>query len=93
MVEKLRLVEFTPLSVKPATSVYIPRAVGIDTSYNKDGVAFICRHVRELSCEEGITSFQRILREHKGGFEQDKDMETILVLWTSGLSIEKLQNS
>jgi hypothetical protein len=84
------LVELTPLSVKPATSVYTPRAVEIETTYKKDDVAFICGHVRDLSCQEAVMSFQHILHQHQGGFDQDKDMETVLVLWTRGLPIEKV---
>jgi hypothetical protein len=84
------LVELTPLSVKPATSVYTPRAVEIETTYNKDGVAFICGHVKDLSCYGAFLSFQQILRQHQGGFEQDKDMESVLVLWTRGLPVEKI---
>jgi hypothetical protein len=82
------LVELTPLSVRPATSVYTRRAVEIETSWNKDGVAFICGHVKDIACRDAVVAFQQILSQHKGGFEQDKDMETVLVIWNSGLSIE-----
>ena len=84
------LVELTPLSVRPATSVYTPRGVEIETTFDKDNVAFVCGHVKEVPCHEAVSSFRQILRNHKGGSDQDKDMEAVLVLWSRNMPIENV---
>jgi len=85
------LVELTPLSVRPATSVYTSRAVEIETAYFKDRVAFICGHIRNLSCNDAAASFQRILstRTNKQ-LEEDKDFEVVLAMWQYSLTIEDI---
>lgn len=75
------LVEVTPLSVRPATSVYTRRAIEIESVYNKDAVAFVCGHVPEMDCNSAATGFRNLLRNHKRLFQVDKDMETVLAIW------------
>lgn len=85
------LVELTPLSVRPATSVYTPRAVEIEAAYFKDRVAFVCGHVRTLSCQAATESFQKIFNTRRGThLEEDRDSEIILAMWQCSLPIEKV---
>jgi hypothetical protein len=82
------LVEVTPLSVRPATSVYTSRAVEIKATLNKSGVAFVGGHVREADAREAIEAFRNILESHIGTIDEDKDMEAILAIWSETLSLE-----
>ena len=66
------LVELTPLSVAPATSVYAPHAVEIRSIEQRDEVAFVCAHIRQTSrVDEAITSFKQILRSRVNKPEGD----------------------
>jgi hypothetical protein len=82
------LVEVTPLSVRPATSVYTSRAVEIEATLNKSGVAFVGGHVREADAREAIDAFRNILESHIGTIDEDKDMEAILAIWSETFSLE-----
>jgi hypothetical protein len=82
------LVEVTPLSVRPATSVYTPRAVEIETTFNKTGVAFIGGHVRQTDSRQAINAFKHILESHVGTIDEDKDMEAVLAIWSETPSLD-----
>ncbi|KAF2867755.1 hypothetical protein BDV95DRAFT_622089 [Massariosphaeria phaeospora] len=85
------LVEVTPLSVRPATSVYTPRAVEIESSLNKSGVAYVGGHVKEAESGEAIEAFKNILQTHAASTVADKeDMEAVLVIWSQACSLDQI---
>lgn len=66
------LVELTPLSVAPTTTVYTQHAVEIKPSERRDEAAFVCVHIKQTdSVREALASFKHILRSRvdklKGG--------------------------
>lgn len=85
------MVELTPLSVAPATSVYTSRAVEIEPLYNKDRVAFVCAHVSAISnVEDAIEGFRELLSHRSGILDDDRDMEIIMAEWNSSLTLEEV---
>jgi hypothetical protein len=67
------LVELTPLSVFPATSVYTPRGVEIVPFYSKDKVAFVCGHVRRVNdIAPAVVAFRDLLRNRCKSIETQK---------------------
>ena len=85
------LVELTPLSVAPATSVYTSRAVEIEPSYAKDRVAFVCGHTKTISdANEALEGFKELIDHGAGKLEEDKDREIVLAVWHSSLSLEEV---
>lgn len=68
------LVELTPLSVAPATSMYTPKAVEIKPSEQRDEVAFICAHIKQTDhVHEALASFKHILRSRANKAKNDGD--------------------
>ena len=68
------LVELTPLSVAPATSVYTPNAVEIKPSEQRDEVAFVCAHIRQTDhVHEALASFKHIFRPRVNKAKNDGD--------------------
>ena len=54
------LVELTPLSVAPASSVYTSDEVEIEPSEQRDRLAFVCAHVRcTMRVYDALTAFKR----------------------------------
>lgn len=84
------LVEVTPLSVRPATSVYTPRAVEIEDSFSKDNFAFICAHVRDADANEAVESFKDVFERHVGSIDDDKDAEGVLAIWFRKPKLEEV---
>lgn len=85
------LVELTPLSVAPATSVYTSRAVEIEPSYAKDRVAFVCGHTKTILDANGaVDGFKELIDHRAGKLEEDKDREIVLTVWHSSLSLEQV---
>ena len=65
------LVELTPLSVAPATSMYTPNAIEIKPSEQPNQVAFIYAHIKQTDhVHEALASFKHILRS---GVDKAKD--------------------
>ena len=57
------LVELTPLSVAPATSVFTQHAVEIKPSEQRDEAAFVCAHIKQTNrVGDALASFKHILR-------------------------------
>lgn len=68
------LVEITPLSIAPATSVYTNQAVEIKPSVQRDEVAFVCAHIKQTDrVLEALASFKHILRSRVDKVKGDKD--------------------
>lgn len=85
------LVELTPLSVKPATSVYTSRAIEIEPLYAKDRVAFVCGHTKTiLDANKAVDGFKELMNHGAGKLEEDKDREIVLTVWHSSLSLEEV---
>lgn len=83
------MVELTPLSVAPATSVYTPRAIEIEPFHAKDRIAFVCGHVKAVSnANEAVDGFQELMTQNAGKLEEDKDREIVLAVWHSSLALE-----
>ena len=56
------LVELTPLSVAPATSVYTQHAVEIRPSEQRDEAAFVCAHIKQTDrVRDALASFKHML--------------------------------
>lgn len=93
------LVEITPLSVAPATSVYTKQAVEIKPSEQRDEVAFVCAHIKQTDrVLEALASFKHILRSRvdkvKGDGDGDastdqEDYELVLGMKRSLLTAEQ----
>lgn len=84
------LVELTPLSVAPASSVYTPRAVEIEPFQAKDRLAFVCGHVKAIpDANKAVDSFKELMDHGAGKIEEDKDREIVLTVWHSSLSLEE----
>lgn len=85
------LVELTPLSVSPATSVFTPRAVEISPTYERDRVAFVCAHVSQITdVSDAIAGYQDLLRLAAGPKVEDGDKEVVLAIWGSSLGLEEV---
>jgi hypothetical protein len=82
------LVELTPLSVEPATSVWTPRAVEILPHYDRDGVAFVCGHVRKIAGIEAVRGFGELTSLLNGRAADDRDRELVLAIWRTGLTLD-----
>ena len=68
------LVEITPLSIAPATSVYTKQAVEIKPSEQRDEVAFVCAHIKQTDrVLEALGSFKHILRSRVDKVKGDND--------------------
>ena len=68
------LVEMTPLSIAPATSVYTKHAVEIKPSEQRDDVAFVCAHIKQTDrVLEALVSFKHILRSRVDKVKGDSD--------------------
>ncbi len=68
------LVEMTPLSIAPATSVYTKHAVEIKPSEQRDEVAFVCAHIKQTDrVLEALASFKHILRSRVDKVKGDSD--------------------
>ena len=68
------LVEMTPLSIAPATSVYTKHAVEIKPSEQRDDVAFVCAHIKQTDrVLEALRSFKHILRSRVNKVKGDSD--------------------
>lgn len=68
------LVELTPLSVAPATSVYTRHAVEIKPSEQRDEVAFVCAHIKQTTdVYQALKSFKHILRSRVDNVKGDND--------------------
>lgn len=68
------LVEMTPLSIAPATSVYTKHAVEIKPSEQRDEVAFVCAHIKQTDrVLEALESFKHILRSRVDKVKGDSD--------------------
>lgn len=75
------LVELTPLSVFPATSVYTPRAVGIQPLDSKDKVTFIRGHVRDVHITmSALIAFWEFVNDGSSSLQLDKDNQINLVI-------------
>ena len=78
------LVELTPLSVAPATSVFTLQGVEIEPSEQRDRVAFVCAHVSKTDDIAGAFSafksllLARIQRASGGKASDDRDSEIVL---------------
>jgi hypothetical protein len=73
--------------------VYTPRAVEIETTLNKTGVAYVGGHVKEAGSREAIEAFKNILQTHEASTVADKeDMEAVLVIWSQGCSLDEMAN-
>lgn len=83
------LVELTPLSVSPASSVYTPHAVEIEPSEQRDQVPYVCAHTRQttrrvLSVLQGFGQLSSSWRAKK----EDQDSEIVLAIKGNTLSAE-----
>ena len=68
------LVERTPLSVAPATSVYTQHAVEIKPSEQRDEVVFVCAHIKQTSdVYQALKSFKHIIRSRIDNVKGDSD--------------------
>lgn len=68
------LVELTPLSVAPTTSVYTQHAVEIKPSERRDEAAFVCVHIKQTdSVREALASFKHIFRSRVEKLKGDGD--------------------
>lgn len=68
------LVEMTPLSVAPATSVYTKHAVEIKPSEQRDEAAFVYAHIKQTDrVLEALASFKHILRVRVDKVKGDSD--------------------
>ena len=57
------LVELTPLSVAPATSIFTQHAVEIKPSEKRDEAAFVCAHIKQTNhVGDALATFKHILR-------------------------------
>ena len=92
------LVELTPLSVAPATSVYTQHAVEIKPSEQRDEVAFVCAHIKQTDrVRDALASFKHILdsRVKKARNDSSKvsadreDYEIVLGMKGSTLTAEQ----
>ncbi len=93
------LVEMTPLSTAPATSVYTKHAVEIKPSEQRDDVAFVCAHISQTDrVLEALVSFKHILRSRvdKANGDSDgnastdqEDYELVLGMKRSSLTAEQ----
>ena len=82
------LVELTPLSVAPASSVYTPHGVEIDPAEQKDRVAFVCAHTKQTSeVASVLTAFKTILQSRDEVLEIDRDYEIVLGMRGSELTL------
>ena len=72
------LVELTPLSVAPATSVFTPHAVEIKPSEQRDEAAFVCAHIKQTDrVGEALASFNHIIRSRVDKVKCDSNDNTI----------------
>lgn len=93
------LVELTPLSVAPTTSVYTQHAVEINPSERRDEAAFVCVHIKQTdSVREALASFKHILRSTVDKLKGDgdgnastdqEDYEIVLGMKRNPLTAEK----
>lgn len=85
------LVELTPLSVAPATSVFTCRAIEIEPSHTKDRVAFVCGHVKAISkANSAVDAFRILIAYQAVNLKEDRDTETILTIWNSSLTLDQV---
>jgi hypothetical protein len=83
------LVDLTPLSVDPVTSAYTPGGVEIESSFNRDRVAFVCDHLRDTEkVKEAIEAFKMLMLARNGKVDASRDFATILGLKGLNLPIE-----
>lgn len=84
------LVELTPLSVAPASSVYTSRAIEIEPFQAKDRLAFVCGHIKAFpDANKAVDGFKELIDHGDGKIEEDKDREVVLTVWHSSLSLEQ----
>jgi hypothetical protein len=83
------LIELTPLSVAPATSVYTSRAVEIEPAYVKDRIAFICGHVPMLLSEVACAGFRDLYSRKGDHVANDRDYELVLSIWDVQLGLQE----
>ena len=81
------LVEITPLSVSPDSSVYTKHAVEIEPSEHGDRVAFVCAHIPHTTdVSTSLYAFKSLLMARGGKATFDKDYEIVLGLKGNTLS-------
>ena len=68
------LVELTPLSVSPGSSVYTPKAVEIEPGEQRDRLAFVCAHISHTDkIYDAITAFKNLLKKRNDKAKTDDD--------------------
>lgn len=84
------LVELTPLSVAPASSVFTSQAVEIEPSEQQDRVAFVSAHIKSTTdTPEALSAFKTLLRSRDGKALLDRDYELVLGITKSRLSAKE----
>ena len=92
------LVELTPLSVAPATSVYTQHAVEIKPSEQRDEAAFVCAHIKQTHhVRDALASFKHLLdsrvqkaKDYGGKANADReDYEIVLGMKGSTLTAKQ----
>lgn len=83
------LVELTPLSVAPASSVYTPHAVEIESSEQNDRVAYVCAHVGQTSNTFTILEGFRYLISGRLTKTEHGDQEIVLGMKGNQLSADQ----
>jgi hypothetical protein len=85
------LIELTPLSVFPATSIYTSRGVEIDPFYSKNKVAFVCGHIRSVNdIALAVVALRDLLRRSAESLQVDRDTEIAIAIWRSSLQLEEV---
>lgn len=83
------LVELTPLSVAPASSVYTPHAVEIESSEQNDRVAYVCAHVTQTANTRTILEGFRYLISSRLTGAEHGDQEIVLGMKGNQLSADQ----
>ena len=84
------LTELTPLSVSPATSAYNFHGVEIEPNVQKDRVAYISAHTKQVcDSRKVLLAFRKLLSSHEIQVD-DKDFEIVLAMKGNMMSLEGL---
>lgn len=85
------LVELTPLSTAPASSVFTTHAVEIELSEQTERLAFVCAHVKRTDrVSEALLAFKYLIKKMDGKAELDRDYELVLGITDSALSEDEM---